>query len=298
MEYYNQDEQQESTTDKSLKGYKIVIIVLALILGALSFQYFRQVNELKEEFAIERDTLSNRISALVMDYEGIQSENDTITLSLNLERLKADSLLQELKKERNWNGRKVRAYEQKIFLLRDAMKGYIHTIDSLNTINKDLANQNIKYRKQVTTAKLRADIAEEKSDELATKITIGSVVRARDIRLVPLGKRDKEVTRASRAKRLRVDFVLSSNDLTNPGSRNVYVRITAPDGYLLANESNEVFDFEGDMLTYSEVRDVDYKNSDLAVNIYYDGTGITSGKYQIAIYMDGHKIGSVESILK
>ena len=52
------------------------------------------------------------------------------------------------------------------------------------------------------------------------------------------------------------------------------------------------------MLTYSASREIDYKNKDLAVNVYYDGTGITSGKYQVEIYMDGHKIGDVEAIIK
>ena len=298
MEYYNQDEQQEGTTNKSLKGYKIVIIVLVLVLGAVSFQYFRQVNEIQEEFAIERDTLSNRIEALVTEYTYIQSENDTITESLNTERLKADSLLQRLKSERRWSASKVREYEQKVFVLRDAMKGYIHTIDSLNTINQDLVDQNVKYRKEVTTQKLRAEIAMEKSDELTTKISMGSVVRARDLKIVPLRGNDREVTRASRAERLRVDFVLSSNDLTNPGAREVYVRVTGPDGYILAKNSNDLFNHEGDMLTYSASREIDYKNKDLAVNVYYDGTGITSGKYQVEIYMDGHKIGDVEAIIK
>ena len=298
MEYYNQDEQQEGTTNKSLKGYKIVIIVLVLVLGAVSFQYFRQVNEIQEEFAIERDTLSNRIEALVTEYTYIQSENDTITESLNTERLKADSLLQRLKSERRWSASKVREYEQKVFILRDVMKGHLHTIDSLNTINEDLVNQNVKYRKEVTTQRLRAEIAMEKSDELTTKISMGSVVRARDLKIVPLRGNDREVTRASRAERLRVDFVLSSNDLTNPGAREVYVRVTGPDGYILAKNSNDLFNHEGDMLTYSASREIDYKNKDLAVNVYYDGTGITSGKYQVEIYMDGHKIGDIEAIIK
>lgn len=113
-----------------------------------------------------------------------------------------------------------------------------------------------------------------------------------------LSSSDKEVTRASRASRLRVDFVLSANELAIPGERNVYARITAPDGYIMANGANAVFDFEGDKLTCSAVREVDYQNLDLPVGLYYNGSGITGGKYKVAIFMDGYQIGSSEVIMR
>lgn len=298
MEYNEEEERPGENVDKSIKGYKIVIIVLAITLGALSFQYFRQVKEIKAEFAIERDTLTNHIETLVFEYQQIEIANDTITQSLNQERSKVDSLFTQMKSERAWTGRKVREYEQKITLLRGVMTGYVHQIDSLNQMNKSLVTENIKYRKEVSSQKLRAEMAEEKSSELSTKIRIGSVVHARDIKLLALRGTDRETTRASRAERLRVDFILSANDLTNPGDRKIFVRVIGPDGYVLADDSNNIFDFEGDVLTYSAVREVEYQNQDLGVSIYYNGTGITSGTYQITLYMDGHNIGSVESILK
>jgi hypothetical protein len=88
----------------------------------------------------------------------------------------------------------------------------------------------VKYRKQITATTQRAEKAEEKADEMALKIRQGSVVRVRDIKLFMLNANDKEVTRASRAARLRADMVLSANDIANPGARNIYLRITAPDG--------------------------------------------------------------------
>lgn len=295
MEDYNQE---NATPEKSIKGYKIVIIILAVILGAISFQYFRQVSQLKEDFAVERDTLTNQMNVLMSDFNNLQTENDTISYNLGIERHKADSLMQRLNSERTFSRSKIRQYEKEVGTLRTVMRGFVKQIDSLNTLNKQLIAENVDYRKKVTTERLRADIAEEKADELSTKIRKGAVIRARNIALVALSSSDKEVTRASRAARLRVDFVLSANELAHPGDRTVYARITAPDGYIMANASNAVFDFEGDKLTYSASRDVDYQNQDLPVGLYYNGSGITGGKYKVAIFMDGYQIGSSEVIMR
>lgn len=72
------------------------------------------------------------------------------------------------------------------------------------------------------------------------------------------------------ASRLRVEFTLAGNDLAEPGERTVYVRITSPDGYVQSNASAATFEFEGERLTYTASRDVDYQNEDLAVGVYYN----------------------------
>ena len=95
-----------------------------------------------------------------------------------------------------------------------------------------------------------------------------------------------------------MDFVLSSNELATPGERNVYARIIGPDGYILANAANAVFEYEGDMISYSATRQIDYQNQDLGVSLYYNGGGITAGKYVVSIYMDGYLIGSTETLLR
>lgn len=105
---------------------------------------------------------------------------------------------------------------------------------------------------------------------------------------MPLNARDKEVSRVKNASRLRVEFTLAGNDLAEPGERTVYVRITSPDGYVQSNASAATFEFEGERLTYTASRDVDYQNEDLAVGVYYnDGAGFTAGTYRVEVYADG-----------
>lgn len=142
-------------------------------------------------------------------------------------------------------------------------------------------------------------MAEEKASELSTKVRQGAVIRARGIRLVPLNARDKEVSRVKNASRLRVEFTLAGNDLAEPGERTVYVRITSPDGYVQSNASAATFEFEGERLTYTASRDVDYQNEDLAVGVYYnDGAGFTAGTYRVEVYADGRLAGQSDIVLR
>lgn len=55
---------------------------------------------------------------------------------MGIERQRADSLMQRLKQERSWSLAKIKQYEKEVGTLRTIMRGYLHQIDSLNTLNK------------------------------------------------------------------------------------------------------------------------------------------------------------------
>ena len=276
---------------KSIRGYRIVIIILSVILAALSVLYFsihRQQMLDNELLQADRDSIQNDLGRLMTDYDGLRISNDSISAGLTLERERADSLMTRLKKERSWNLAKIKQYEKEVGTLRTIMKGYVKQIDSLNTLNKKLIKENVGFRKEISSAKLRADMAEEKAAELDNKVKVGSVLRARS----------KPVSRVKNAARLRVDFALAANELATPGNKAVYVRITSPDGYVLTTEAMPTFEFEGERLSYSAMREVDYQNQDLEVGIYYNSTGFAAGTYQIQLYCEGRLIGQTQVVMK
>lgn len=298
MAEYNNQETNPDRPAKSIRGYQIIIILLVVVLGVLAFIYFRQVKNLKEEAGVEKAILQDNINDLIVDLDNIKVDNDSISYNLGIERLRADSLMSQLQSERNLNRSKIRKYEKELGTMRDIMRNYVKQIDSLNRLNRSLTQENVAFRQQVNDERVRAQVAEEKASELNNRVKVGAIVRARDIVLSALNSNDRVVPRASRAQRLKVEFILTANDLANPGERNVYVRITGPDGYVLAGDVASLFSFEGDKLTYSAVREIDYQNKDLEVGLFYNGAGITSGKYKVEVYMDGYLIGTSESYLK
>ena len=279
-EYENDDPRKGA--NKSILGYRIVIIILAVILAAITVLYYnihRQQQADYDLLVIDRDSIQNNLSDLMQDFDDLQLSNDTLSLQMGIERQRADSLMQRLKQERSWSLAKIKQYEKEVGTLRTIMRGYLHQIDSLNTLNKKLIDENVSYRKEITTAQMRAEMA------------FSSAISAR---MVALNARSKEVSRIKNAERLRVDFTLTANALATPGEKTIYVRILSPDGYVLSSESVPTFEFEGERLSYSASRDVDYQNEDLNIGIFYTGSGFTAGTYQVQIYCDGFLIGSIE----
>ncbi len=300
---YDPSEDEEGYYDEpaprsnAVRGYRIVIALLSVILVVVSLLYFsihRQQMRDNRLLSADRDSLQSDLTELIVEYDGLKERNDSISAGLD----RANEMIEKLKRERSWNYAKLKQYERELGTLRTAMHGYIKQIDSLNTLNKKLITENVSYRKEISSANLRADMAEERTAELENKVKAGAVILARDLRMEALNRRGKAVTRIKNAERLRVDFVLSANQLATPGNKAVYLRITSPDGYVLTTEAMPTFEFEGELLTYSAMREVDYQNEDLEVGIYYNSSGFTAGTYRIELYMEGRRIGSTEIAMR
>lgn len=301
-EFEEDDYMQQPAADKSIRGYRIVIIILSAILVALSILYYsihRQQMIDNELLQADRDSIQNDLGRLMTDYDNLQVTNDSISANLLVERERADSLMTRLKKERSWNLAKIKQYEKEVGTLRTIMRGYVRQIDSLSTLNKKLIRENVGFRKEISSANLRAEMAEEKAAELDNKVRIGAVLRARSISMIALNANSREVSRIKNAARLRVDFTLSANELAAPGKKTVYVRITSPDGYVLTTEAMPTFEFEGERLSYSAQREVEYDNTkDLDVGIFYTSAGFTAGTYKVQLYCEGRLIGQAEIAMR
>ncbi|MEG1607911.1 MAG: hypothetical protein RR931_01655 [Mucinivorans sp.] len=297
---YN-DYPQEPQNANAQKGLIIAIAILLIVLGAVSFLYWRSVERAKvdeEALKIEMDTLTSRLGVVMGDMSILKFDNDTLNQNLETERHKADSLMTKLKKERNISYAKFKAYERELGTLRTAMQGFVRQIDSLNTLNKKLVGENLGMRRELSSYRTRTEAAEEKASELNSKVKRGEIIRARDISLRAVSAKDKDVNRAKQAKRLITTFILAANDLATPGERTVYVRIIGPQGYDMLENQGTTFSFEGRTTAYTVSRAVDYQNEDLSVSVYYNGGGIEAGSYTVMVYMDDYLVGQNMIILK
>ena len=184
-EGYDEEIEAQKAVKKSLRGYRIVVIILAILLAGISVLYFSLNHQQQQDYKLlaeDRDSIQSDLKSLIVEYDDLKYQNDTIAAQLQ----KASDMIEQLKYERRLNYNTIKKYQKEVGTLRTVMKNYLRQIDSLNKLNKQVIGENVNLRKEVSTANLRADIAEERASELQNKVRQGSVLGARSISIIAL----------------------------------------------------------------------------------------------------------------
>jgi len=182
--------------------------------------------------------------------------------------------------------------------MREIMKSYIVQIDSLNTRNKLLSEENQNIKEQITTVQKTNVELTKVREELSSKVEIASVIQAKDVVASTLNKSSKETTRFDRFEKLRICFTLRENPIAEAGKKTVYLRIIRPDSLVITSSPDNLFDYNKSKMIYTESREVDYINQDVDMCIFVNNSDdFILGNYRAELYLDGNIIGSSVFIL-
>jgi hypothetical protein len=293
-----------NSAKKGNSTYKIVIGILVVLLLGLGYLFRDQQQETTKiisALTVEKDELTFEYQDLIKDYDEIETTNDSISSQLASEKERIEELVAVLKTTKAQNRSEINKYKRELKTLRGIMKGFIHQIDSLNTINIELTAENVEIKKQYKTAQSKNKKLAEKYDEAAEQVKIASVIRAVNISIASLNHKGKSTNRAKKTKRFAINFTLDENSITPTGTKNVYLRITDPNQHILIQNNQPVFSYEGEEIAYSSVREVEYDGSIANAVIYFEYNGteaLPKGSYNVDIFCDGNMIGTSTVILK
>lgn len=280
------------------QGFKIIIVVLAVVVAAVSILFYTNVSSLKkesEQLKTEKIALQENLSQVSDELGSIKTTNESLSATLESEKARIEQLMADLEKEKTNSKAAIRKYKREADNMRALIKKYVAQIEQLNAENKKLTAENLKVKTDLKNTTLRAEAAERDAKNLSDLVRKGQVVVAREIELTPVKKNDKETSRIKRARKLKIDFTLVSNNIAKAGNRVIYARLIGPDGYVMTVDQNDLFEYNGERISYTASREVDYQNADLKVSVYLDGVkGLSKGTYTVQVYMDGVMIGSKE----
>jgi hypothetical protein len=285
--------------------YFVVIVALLLSNGFFAYKFYTvrkekvYVEVQLNETATEKDDLERELTEMLGQYESLETNNSKLTSELEAEKQKIRDMIEEIKGLKNANAWQISQYKKELNTLRDIMKGYIVQIDSLNTRNKLLTEENIKVKGDFEKVKTEKEDLESENQDLNSKVDLGSALRAININPLPVNEKGKEVTKTKKVSKIRVCFALGENSIAKSGSRWVYIRIARPDKLVLTNPDGDMFSFNGEMIMYSARREVDYQNKDVDLCIYWTNDGqLIDGVYTVDVFSDGKHIGTSSFALK
>ena len=325
---------ENSSVDQSKKKnlfYVVFIFSLLAIIGYLAIQ-INSANKKNHEFtqeisllnleknelnsllessgiinAEDNKNLRSNLQNLLYTYDTLKFDNEKIKDSIENQKQVINDLMLEaekLEKQKKKDWGRIYRLKKETETLRSIMKGYIHTIDSLNTANINLTNSLNKTSNELSKVQTENKTIKTQNEELQQTVALGSILQTSNfiteaIRVKNSGKQT-ETSRASRANMLKGCFTILENKISSAGNKFIYLRVISPEGKVLPQQKKETIaiDQEGE-IEISAKREINYQNQNTDVCVFYEiETPLTAGKYSVEVYAENEKIGVTSFALK
>lgn len=276
-----------------------LIAAVVLLAGTLAYIWW-QKSSLVNELNLEKEELTSQMIALQNDYATLSSDYDMINSQLDSSREEVSQLIERIKKTEATNRSKMRQYEKELGTLRSIMRNYIVQIDSLNTLNKKLTADAAAARREAEASRKQSEELSKTVESLTGQVAVGSVVKARGLKIEAYNASDKVTDRSSRVVRMIASLSLVENDLAEKRPIRVYIRVKGPDGILLTNSTQRTFQVAGgEPMICSASREVDYQGKEVEMSIYLNEIPVfEKGIYTVEAYTDETKLGDAELMLR
>lgn len=314
----------EKTSSKKNSFSTIIILLLIIALGYLGYvvsKLNKQNHEISKELSgiveenkemnrilinenilsgSESNDLKSNLKLMLTSYDSLEASNTMAVDSIDQQREKIKSLLGKInnlnnKSKKDW--RKIFKLQKEAETLRGIMKGYIHTIDSLNTLNINLSNSLTEKTRTLNKVNYQNKEFKEQNKELKEKVLMGAVLQAGNITVNAIRIRNSgtqsETTRASRTEMIKVCYTLVENKLAKSGDKTIYLRVLTKSGELLSSEIPlKSTNFKKEAVEMSSKRTINYQNQNTDMCIFHELIKeITPGNYTVEIYNEGYLIG-------
>lgn len=328
-----ENKQAQTPKKKSAVKDAIYIVIILLLLGAggyLGYQMGQLKKEIKEcgnvtdQLQKDKDELNDilkstgiindsdnqelkeNLMSMLQEYDSLESDNVDLNDSIAAQKSKINDLLVQLEeaenqKKKDWG--KIYKLTKEAETLREIMKGYIHTIDSLNTANIHLHNTIVEKDEHISQINQDLTNVKGEKDKLEQTVATGSILQTVNISALAIRIKNsgsqKETSKASKADQFKACFTVMENKIAQSGTKTLYMRIITPDAKELSGSNPFYFNMGGKEGVACIARQINYQNQNTDVCIYYElEEEAIEGTYSVEIYCEGHQIGTTSFALK
>jgi hypothetical protein len=311
----NQNNQGKTSKGKAVdfsnpreKVYLGIITALVIAVGVLTFQLYQNKTSIQNitvannDLQTDKQQLTNELNEMLEQYNDLETNNKELQGEMLEQKQKIQDLLEDVKNNKA-NVATIRKFKKEVGTLRVIMKGYVGTIDSLNTMNQELISENQTISTRLTETRKTNENLQSEKENLQGIVKNASRLQITEQEVLGLRERSSgtfaKSSRASRIAKFETCFLLLENKTTKAEDKEVFVRLLAPDGSLLKSaESKEFFNGEETLMS-SASKVFPYNNKETDVCVYVPiADEITEGEYTMMYYESGALIGSKKIELK
>lgn len=288
--------------DPRERVYLVVISVLVIAVAILTVQLYNNqtsienITVVNNDLLTDKQKLTNELNEMLEQYNDLETDNKELQGEMLEQKQKIQDLLEDVKNNKA-NIQTIAKYKKEVGTLRVIMKGYVGTIDSLNTLNLELMSENKNINTKLSESRKTAESLKNEKENLAGIVKNASRLQIIEPEIQGLRERNNgNFARSSRANRIdKIEsclFVLE-NKTTTAEKKELYVRLIAPDSSLVETTETKTFTADGQSFSSSASKQFDYNNKEMDVCVYITPKKeLLEGIYTIMYYESGGFIGS------
>ena len=282
----------------------VIFFISTIVLGWLLYEAKKEVKVVYVELDKTKDeklSIKQELESLLSQYDQLKTNNEELNTQIEEQKARINELLETLEKTKKASYWEIHKYKKELETLRKILKSYVHQVDSLNTINQKLMKENKLVKSKYLQVSSEKENLENIKKELEHKVDIAKVLRAVNFGVTGLNKKGKPNNKAKKVKKIQICFTIAENKVVEPGNKIVYLRIARPDGTIITSSEYDLFDYQGNKIAYTAKREIEYKNKDTNVCIYWTNKNdekLLKGTYFADIFIDGENVGTTTFKLK
>ncbi len=306
--------QNNNSTPPKKNNTWIFIVIIAVLLGGNIYLFLS-----KNKVANQRDQAYSELDTVTVDRDNMKTEYDAalarldqlVTKNAQLDSMVngKDSEINRLKAQIQGILSDSRASESDLARARTLINQLNRKVKTYEERIAELEGENTRLTDYNDAVTKERDSTVANNIALSQKVRLGAVLHASNIRMLPIdlrknGQKERETGKAKRVDVLRVTFDIDENRVTENGIKDLYLRITGPNGNLLSNAaygSGVTAAADGQTLNYTLAKQVNIKQGERLNNVIVDwhqDSNYDRGTYKIDIYNEGYKIGGGSVNLK
>jgi len=283
------------------------VVVLALL--ATDVYLYLQKNKSNEKIVYQNDEktrLQTELDSLEAQIEQVnagktklstemQAKNDSLTAKIKV-------LRTELAKGQLTRGELDKAQED-VKQLRYFVTKYTADIEELKKQNTSLTNERDTLKTNLATVSDKATTLEKQNQDLDTKVKVASAIKLATSDIVAYkvknSGKEVEVSRASPAKKIKINFTIANNAVAEKTMHDIYIRIIDPTGNLITSTDAGTFNADGQDLQFTYKTSIDFKDDGTTYTVDWTNPGaFQKGNYTVMLYADGYTMGKTGFMLK
>lgn len=287
----------------SNKKLKIAVIVLAVLLAGAIVKIIVDSNTNSELNAVNLKQ-QEELTQTYFSLDSVQSELDKKIQTISELGGEIDTLLkvrEQLEKEkesiRTNSNRQISQLRARVEGYRELLVAQDEEITKLRAINEQLLveNTDLKEEKNQLTASIR-DLNQSKN-KLEEKVALASQLKVENMVISAINSRGKETVgefKNRQIESIKVTFNIAENKVAPVDSKEVLVRIVAPDGNVLfdVTRGSGSFMFEGKEMYFTAKQGILFDNTRQKLSFLYNkGSEYAEGIHKVEVYTDGYLMG-------